>query len=453
MLNIQKINYTNPVFVKSTSTDKVGVNSNVSIPQDLKRVNSTNLQAYHPSFTAKKQSANNVALPSKKEQIKTIASKLDRNTQSLLKQLEDRGILDNNNSNDGSSVLENLYKIAREPRIIGLDNGQILREVITSIANPASITQKFGDVPNNVAKEIEKETGTQFPQNAYNVISSSCVAASIEFNLASRMPAEFARFALGLTGGNYGVDKKIKMTDIANGFAEALWSLREFNADSSLSTNWENVTVKIKPDRNAIVRARIQASYRDKGERSSTDVLMQSAILNLASQNSYDALIDERKGKFNSEKSGLTDFEKNFAEQIVFGKPKVSVTYQNIDENGYLTGYNCEPQETKQHILKSLELGQNVIIGYTHLDSNNKIDGGHEITITAYEQDKDGKGWFICNDTDDNVDSLIRISEDKLLPLIHHAGIPKEALNSNDIIAEPWREILSEFKQMILAEK
>ncbi len=450
MLNIQKINNTNPVFVDKASTKKIGVNnSNVSLPEDLKPVKSENLQAYHPSFTAVKPADSNMALPSKSQQLKIVASKLDRNTQAVLKSLDEKGILDNKDSNDGSSVLENLYKMVKEPRIRGLDCGQILTEVITSIANPASISQKFGDIPDNVAKEIERETGTKFPETAYNVISSSCVAASIEFNLASRNPAEFARFALGLTGSDYSVNKVINMSDISNGFAEGLWMLKEFKTESSLSKDWNKLLVKIQPDRNAIVRARVQASYRDKGERSSLDVLMQSAILNLASQSSYDALIDERTGKFNPDKSGLTDFEKNYAEEIVFGSPKVSVVYQNIDENGYLIGYNCELSETKQHILKSLQLGHNVIIGYTHLDSDNKIDGGHEITITGYEPSADGNGMFICNDTDDGIDSLIKIPENKLLPLIHHAGISKEALNSQDEIVEPWREILDEFKKVI----
>ena len=173
----------------------------------------------------------------------------------------------------------------------------------------------------------------------------------------------------------------------------------------------------------------------------------------MALQSTYNSLIDERSGKFNPDKSGLTDFEKNFVEEIVFEKPKISVVYQNLDENGYLIGYNCRPEETKQHILKSLELGQNVIIGYTHLDANNKVDGGHEITIVGYEQNANGNGFFICNDTDDDVDSAIKISEEKLLPLIHHAGISQEALSKDDVVVESWKEILEEFKILLKSEE
>ena len=423
-------------------------NSTVSTPTDFKPYSANNLRAYHPSFMAQ-----GVTLPSEKTQIKTIKSKLDKNTIAILNNLEAKGILANTDSNDGSSVLSNLYKIATEPRIRGLKDSQILTEVITALDNPHSITQKFGDIPTNVAKEIGNEMGTEFPSQAYNVVSSSCVVASMEFNLASRKPAEFARFAAGLSGETYSVDKNVKMSDISSGTADCLWRLREFNTEHKIANNWEDIAIKIKPDRNAIIRARVQTSYRDKGERSVTDVLIQSALLNLASQNSYDALTDERTGKFNSDNTGLTDMEKTFAEQIVFESPRISVTYQQLNEEGKLVGYNCEPHETLNHILKSLELGQNVIVGYTHIDENNQINGGHEITIIGYEKDENGNGYFIYNDTDDEIDTAVKISEEKLLPLIHHAGISKEALSSDDVIVEPWKEYIDWFQQALKEEQ
>lgn len=442
MLNISKINNQNYIFnnrslkVNTTPAKSCEVSSSpLSMP------NSSNLIAYHPSFNAKTR------VPSEKKQISTIKSMLDKDALAAFKSIEKKGILANNNSNDGSTVLQNLYKIATQPRIIGLSDKQILSEVIKALDNPASITQKFGDIPNNVAQQISAETGSEFPSQALNVISSSCVVASMEFNLASKTPAEFVRFAEGLSGKNYSVDKNIKMSAISDGVTSAMWHLRVFNAEHQIDNNLENVNIKIKPDRNAIVRARVQTSYKDPGERSCVDVLIQSALLNLGSQHTYDAMIDERGiTEFNSDKNGLTDFEKNFVENVVFGKPKISVVYQNLDKDGYLQGYNCELTEMKQHILKSLQLGENVIIGYTHLNANNQVDGGHEITITDYKQDAQGKGYFVCNDTDDGVDSLIEISEEKLLPLIHHAGISKAALSKDDVVVEPWREIVTQFQ-------
>lgn len=449
MLNIPKINTTAPIVQNRVSKAKVNDTQNrlVSLPSDLKSFNSENLKAYHPSFAAVKP-----AQIDTKQQINTIKAKLDKNSQVILSRLEQKGVLADNSANDGSTVLDNLYKIATEPRIIGLNDGLILAEVLKALDNPYSITQKFGDIPEPVAQEISQETGTEFPQQAYNVVSSSCVATSMEFNLADKKPAEFARFAQCLSGSTYSVDKNIKLSNIADGTAEALWKLREFNTTSKVK-DWDNFTIKLQPDRNAIVRARVQTSYKDPNERSCVDVLIQSALLNLCSQASYNALTDERSGKFNNDKTGLTDFEKNFGEEILFEKPKVSVVYQNLDENGFLVGYNCEPAETKQHILKSLELGENVIIGYTHLDENKQVDGGHEITIVGYETDEQGNGIFICNDTDDDIDSAIKIAEKDLLPLIHHAGISKEALDTKDVVVESWREILDEFQAMLKSEK
>lgn len=453
MLNIPKISNYNTNFAINNNHSKLekqvneNNSSNFSVCSNpITRTSSENLMAYHPSFTSKTENT-----PSKK-QLYVVKSKLDKTSQAALKRLEQRGILTDNNSNDGSTVLDNLYKIATEPRLMGLSDKQILAEVIKALDNPASITQKFGDIPENVANEISQETGEAFPEQALNVVSSSCVVASMEFNLASKTPAEFVRFAEGLSGKQYSVDKNIKMSAIADGTVSGLWHLREFNTEHSISNNWEDVSIKIKPDRNAIVRARVQSSYKDPNERSCVDALIQSALLNLGSQHTYDALTDERTGKFNADKAGLTDFEKNFVENVVFGKPKISVVYQVLDENGYLTGYNCELSEMKQHILKSLEAGENVIIGYTHMDENKKVDGGHEITITDYKQDEQGNGIFVCNDTDDNIDKQIEVKEEQLLPLIHHAGISKSALNENDIVVESWREIVDEFQKIIKNE-
>ncbi|MBE7704182.1 MAG: hypothetical protein E7Z90_00045 [Cyanobacteria bacterium SIG29] len=451
MLNIQRINNSNYIFNRNnTKVNETPSKNNALCSVPMKSVDSANLMAYHPSFTS-----NNTieTQPSEKKQLETVLSKLDKQTKEVVHRLDQRGILANTDSNDGSSVLNNLYKIATEPRIRGLSDKQILTEVINALDNPTSITQKFGDIPNEIANEISQETQSPFPEQAKNVISSSCVVASMEFNLASKKPAEFVRFAQGLSGKDYSVDKNIKMSAISNGTLSSLWHLREFNTEYKISNNWDDVQIKIKPDRNAIVRARVQSSYKDPNERSCVDVLIQSALLNLGSQHTYDAITDERTGKFNSDKSGLTDFEKNFVEEVVFEQPKISVVYQNLDENGILTGYNCELSEMKQHILKSLELGENVIVGYTHLDENKQVNGGHEITITGYKQDNQGKGYFICNDTDDNKDNLIQISEEKLLPVIHHAGISKAALSENDVVIEAWREIVDEFQKMLKEEQ
>lgn len=448
MSEISKINnIILPSIMKNNAKSAVKTAQYTTVPeQNLTPVSADNLKAYIPSFTARSKDIQ----PSRREQIKAVKAQLDKESTEIFNALNKKGILDNNDSNDGSTVLDNLYKIATEERIQGLSSSQILKDVLKSIDNPYTITQKFGDIPTEVREEYRSKTGQRFPDSAVNIMSSSCVVASMEFNLAQRKPAEFARFAAGLSSSDYKVSKKIKISNISNGnFVSAISTLREFNTDSQIYTNWEDVNINIRPDRNAIVRARVQSSYKDPGERSVVDVLIQSALLNLGSQHAYDALTDERKpGKYNDDTTGLSNVEKNFVEEVLFEAPKISVVYQNIDENGYLTGYNAEPDEVKQHILKSLSMGQNVIIGYTHIDANKQINGGHEITVIGYEEDNNGNGFFICNDTDDGIDEPIRIDEKKLIPLIHHAGITRDALSEKDFFDEElWVQVAREINK------
>ena len=137
--------------------------------------------------------------------------------------------------------------------------------------------------------------------------------------------------------------------------------------------------------------------------------------------------------------------EKNLAEVIAEGKNKISVTYQILDEQGKIIGYECPKEKTLEHITNALKMGENVIVGYTHTDESNHVINGHEITITGIEQRK-GKTYFICNDTDDMKNEPIEYDTDYLLPKIHHAGLPHEVLKNDINIVESWVDVLAEFK-------
>ena len=174
---------------------------------------------------------------------------------------------------------------------------------------------------------------------------------------------------------------------------------------------------------------------------------MQSTFMNAGAQNTYDSLIDRRTPKYNDDDSGLIDIEKNFAEELATGKGKVCVTYQQIDDNGKLIGYECEQSETLQHIQDTLNNGDNVIIGYTYCDKDNNVIGGHEITIIGIETDKKGNKFFICNDTDDGISAPVTYPVAELLPKIHHAGIPKSVLINNVEFIEGWKELMQIYKE------
>lgn len=395
-------------------------------------------------------------LTSKEEQEKFIqvASCLDKKERKNLELLLKSGILLNTNSNDKSSTLDNLYKIISTPRTDGLTPKNILAETINTIANPFVITQNFGDVPKQYVKEITqkaqpnpKTPNDQINENTINVKNSSdCVSASIEFNLAKQMPAEFARFAEGLTSTKMSVDKTINLKNLTDNTLDSVYLLNTFEIPYQMN-DFDKATLTLSPDKNAIIRAQIQDTNKDYLERSVIDVLMQSTFMNVGSQGSYDSLTDIRGGKFNVDNKGLIEFEKTFTESIVQDKNKMSVTYQILDENARLTGYTTDFETIKKNIMDSLSIGENVIIGYTEVDETKQVINGHEITIIGAVKDKSGELIFICNDTDDNNPNPIAYPAKTLIPKIHHAGLPQQVVAQDPNFKETWKESLDAYKE------
>ena len=398
-----------------------------------------------------------------KEKYNYLTANLDKNTKKELHKLLKGGILLRNDSNDKTSVLDNLYKIATTPRLEGLDNNIILKETVNTISNPYLITQQFGDIPQAYQDEALKlyyASNSNSNTNSANIVeksiaqsninlehSGTCVASSIEFNLAQKNPAEFTRFAERLSSPAMSVKKDISLNNLADNVLDAVWLLNAFEVPYE-AKDFNKATLTFAPDKNAIFRAKIQNSNRDEGERSVIDVLMQSTFMQVGSQQTYDTLTDTRKGKFNQSDKGLIEFEKTFTESVVEDKNKISVTYQTVDENARITGYETDFNTMKKQIISALTLGENVIIGYTLTDETNKIINGHEITITGIKQDANGKLIFICNDTDDRYAGTIMYSEDYLLPKIHHAALPQRVVENEVDIVENWVEGLKSYKQL-----
>lgn len=371
-----------------------------------------------------------------KQKYNEVSSKLQPETRVALSNLLKSGILLNDNSNDGTSVLDNLHKIATEPRIKGLDSSSILTEAITAVSNPFTITQVFGDIPDSVQTAVFRhpELGVRSKDEMdIGEASNCCVAASIEYNMASKNPAEFVRMAAGLSSEDYSVTKNIKLSDIAENKDDAKWLLDTFKLPHNLSNDDDSLEVKIAPDRNSIIRARVQASYRDKGERSSLDVLFQSAFMNVGSQQSYNTLTDRREGVLNNSPAGLTDLEKNFTEEVVEGRLKQPVIYQAINEEGKVQERACDYQTMANQLLTALQQNDNIIIGYVDFDSEGRIINGHEITIIGAGEAPTGDLYFVCNDTCNKDDEPIYVLAETLLPKIHHAGLPKEAVEGQDM--------------------
>ena len=368
------------------------------------------------------------------------------------------GQLLKNNSNDKSSVLDNLHKIIKEERDPGLDKITILQECLDILANPYVITQTCEDIPaqykrqvigliTNLSEDPKKIAETKWELD--NMHTGTCPAASIEFDLATKHTAEFFRMVEGLTSPKNEVAKVIKMDNLSEKSSDAILLLTKFKTPHVMQ-DFDTAVVLLKPDDNAIIRARIQNHHRDKGERSIIDVLMQSTLMQLGSQQTYDSLTDKRApNAWTQEDGGLIDFEKTYVESVVEDKNTTSVTYQIVDENGRLKGYEKDFNTIKKQLLDTLKSGNNIIIGYTWPDpENGNRLAGHEITIVGYKTNEKGEGIFVCQDSDDDVAAPIELSEKFLLPKIHHAGLPDSIASRDFKYEDSWKVGVDDFQEM-----
>lgn len=456
--NFQQFNYTTTFNAKPKKVEEK--------PEghvEIKRSYHTNVMKdvpFNPTFSAS-QLRTRLTTEDEKSKYNQLVKISDKQTRKNLDSLLKKGILLNADSNDKTSVLGSLYKIATTPRANGLNAGILVSETVATLNDPYKITQEFGDIPKEFENDVisaYKSTNAKAPsftaQNKANVPaetnvehSGTCVAASEEFNLAQKMPAEFARFAEGLSSPNMQVQKNIKLANLADNTLDSVWLLNAFEIPYEMK-DFNNAKLTFAPDKNAIIRAKIQTVDKDPHERSCIDVLMQSTLMQVGSQQSYDSLTDKRQGKFNQNDKGLIEFEKTFTESVLEDKNKISVTYQTVDENAKLVGYETDMTTMKRQLIETLDKGENVIIGYTQVDDNNIIINGHEITIVGYKKNNDGKLTFICNDTDDGMSKAIEYNEDYLLPKIHHAALPHDIVQNDVKMVENWVEGLNSYKEL-----
>ena len=392
-----------------------------------------------------------------KSKYKDLSEALDGKYRRKLEYALKSGILLKNDSDDKSSVLDNLHKILKEERDPGLNNISLLKECLDIIQNPYVITQTCEDIPAEYKKPViglmtnlSEDMNEILEANAYldNMHTGTCPTASIEFDLATKQPAEFFRIVEGLTSPKNEAYKIIDMDALSDKTLDAVWLLQKFKTPHA-SIGFEKAVVLLKPDENAIVRARIQNNHRDKGERSMIDVLMQSTMMQLGSQQTYDSITDKREpNAWTEEDGGLIDFEKTYVESIMENKNTTSVIYQKVDENGKLAGYEKDFATIKKELMDTLAMGHNIIIGYTwpDPDNGNRLSG-HEITIVGTKTGKNGETIFICQDSDDDVDKPIEMSESFLLPAIHHAGLPEEIASRDFQYEDSWKYGIDEYQE------
>ena len=462
-VDFQNIN----IYNVSGVQQKKAPDKTVSIPAETAPKPAFKADAYTSAVTVR----TSLTTRDEKKKYEELSNELDLKYRKKLEFALKSGLLLKNNSNDRSSVLDNLHKIITEERDPGLDKINILQECLDILANPYVITQTCEDIPAQYKRQVIglmtnlSENPKEIAEAKWeleNMHTGTCPAASIEFDLATKHTAEFFRMVEGLTSPNNEVVKTIKMDSLSDKSSEAIWLLTKFKTPHQMN-DFNTAAVLLKPDEHAIIRARIQNHYKDPGERSIIDVLMQSTLMQLGSQQTYNSLNDKRApNAWTQEDGGLIDFEKTYVESVVEDKNTTSVTYQIVDENGRLIpelrtltptgrlkGYEKDFGTIKKELLDTLKMGHNIIIGYTWPDpeNDNKL-AGHEITIVGYKTNSNGEGVFICQDSDDDIAAPIEMSEKFLLPKIHHAGLPDEIASRDFKYEDSWKVGLDEFQNM-----
>lgn len=453
MVSVQ-INNVNPYFKSNVSQVRLEPQTESSVGQNSS-VKTSRFPGFKSADTALLSTRTQLTTAEEYDKYNEVFYTLDKKDRKTLELALKSGKLLKNDSEDKSTVLDSLHKIITTPRLEGLDASIVAKDLLQTIVNPSIITQKFGDIPNSIKPQVldymtQGSTDPRERQRQENELkemySGCCVAASVEFNMAHRHPAEFARFVEGLTTPQMEVKKTIDLEQLSPNLNDAVWLLNAFEVPYEL-IGLEKAELTLKPDKEAVLRARIQNYYRDKLERSSIDVLMQSMLMQLGTEQTYSSLIDKRGGKFSREDKGLIDFEKTFIESITKNKDTTSVVYQTVDENQRVTGYEADYQTVKSHILEALNMGENIIIGYVITDSTGMIENAHEITVIGARQTSTGETIFICNDTDDDIPYPIEYSESYLIPKIHHAGLPTSIAEKNMDMTENWQIAMKDFEE------
>ena len=323
-----------------------------------------------------------------------------------------------------TTILESLNKILNENRAGEIDNLVLLKECIDLLENPYLVTQIAEDIPVEYQDYFIKESAEiqnyRFIEDTQALVRNlnTCAAASTEFALLTRNPAEFFSFIEGLTSENkeykkiYSFDSKNKQN------IEHLLDL--FKIDRKI-INENTYEITIKADENAYYLANIQNKHKDQNERGICDILAQAAIMNLATRGGYNSITDTRlPNVLTQDREGLVSFEVEFVSNILMNSKnwQNQKIYQDIDINGFIVK-RVESNVLKADIVDSLKSKGNIVIGYT-FSENNQIFGGHEVTIVGECKNLANEKFIIIQDSDDDVNKPVLLPEKEFLSSIHH---------------------------------
>ena len=196
-VDFQNIN----IYNVSGVQQKKAPDKTVSIPAETAPKPAFKADAYTSAVTVR----TSLTTRDEKKKYEELSNELDLKYRKKLEFALKSGLLLKNNSNDRSSVLDNLHKIITEERDPGLDKINILQECLDILANPYVITQTCEDIPAQYKRQVIglmtnlSENPKEIAEAKWeleNMHTGTCPAASIEFDLATKHTAEFFRICL-----------------------------------------------------------------------------------------------------------------------------------------------------------------------------------------------------------------------------------------------------------------
>ena len=379
-----------------------------------------------------------------------IYSSLDKETKLKFEKCLKSGKLLLHNSNDNSTILKNLYKIFSEPRAKEVNRDTIIKECIIILDNPLIVTQIPEDIPEGFIKNasefvFNKEEAVRQQKreiakhSAYMMLvledegykdkatemkrikemlakraPGTCVAASIEFIMASKHPAEFIRLIEGLTSEKKEAKKMLdcRKADLTDD------DLDFIKIPNKLKNNQRELT--LKADDGAYFLANMQKECQDDDERTTTDILFQSMIFQIGTQGSYNSVSDKHSSFFNKEE-GLNNIEENYILKILLGVKPQDTVYRE-----YNSDWSLEKEEDNSKIEKdidsALSKGKYILIGINCSDTKDYTDG-HELTIIGKIKGMDGTEYYVCKDTDEYYNRPVQIKKEFLLENIINISV------------------------------
>ena len=354
-----------------------------------------------------------------------IIQALDKEYKEKLDNILERGILLNNDSSNKSSTLDILHKILTTPRSKGLKNDIILRECIDILDNPSVVTQAAEDIPGAYTKAVinritnnskDKNVRQKAEEELMSRYLGTCAAASIEYNIASEMPAEFINIIEQLTSPENKFVKTLHYKKDSAEYAELLNDLKRFK--TPFKETDAGIEITLKPDKDAFFLALIQTLHKTPHERSIIDILTQSMIMNCGAKGTYNSITDKRK---EGTDGGLFDFEISYLNTLLKEEKAEPNIYMNINSKGKII--QNDTIKKRKDLNEALSANENIIVGYVFTDDYNRVYAAHEITVIGETSNLLGEEFFICQDSDDLTSKPVCIPKQKLLKEIHHTII------------------------------